>query len=267
MSGYSGNLAAFQTPPRPDGHRGVERVSIAGGLANQLMLHPSTIPFDRLWRRTPSPGMTSGALSPEKPFWCELGAYKVPDNMMLLIFDTRPDVYRPSGVAVGDAFPVISRSLSNVLGFTLTVDARVQGNIEFQLQPAPVVMSSQQAYPGGTGFNQAVQTVYGTVQQPSQFINSTQLALAQAGAFAGAAGSGLATQPQCPDRYGARDLPFTLYAESGQTVQSRCVVWQPLPIPIAFIEYRCSGLLIPQNIAKQMLEAVKYPQDNPEQIR
>jgi hypothetical protein len=217
-----------------------------------------------LYRRQASSGFTATNISPENPFTFEMGAYRVPDNMELFIMDMRPDVYRFGSISPSDFQPVHERSLSNILGFALTIDQKTHGNIDFQLEPAPIVQSAQHAYPGGSGLTNQVQTVYGVQTVPySGGATTLDFSDAQADSFANTAGPGIALQPQRPERYGARDLPFTLYAKSGQTVQVKCIIWHPIPIPIAFIEYTLSGIELPQLMAHEMVKAVDYPRQGP----
>lgn len=252
-----------------DTQRGFDgnRVMVAGGNTTAQLLHPTTMPFERLYRKLPSPGMFDPDVSPSNPFSVNLGAFRVPDNEMLAIFDLSGGVYQFNGNVPGDTEPVSPRSLSSLMGFSLSIDGRTQGNIQFQLEPGPINVQSNPAFPGGVGLSYPVQTIYGPIQTPFQQANIGDFTQAAADSFANASGPGTSTQPQREGRYGAKDIPFTLYAESGQTVAIRAVIWRPIPLPIAFLEYSIQGLLIPQNTLKEILNASKYPQRNRESIR
>lgn len=263
-------LGAIPTPGRaPSPQRGFDgnRTLPSGGGVLSNLLPPVTVPFEQLYRKQASNAMFSPDVSQVKHFTFEMGAYQVPANMTLLITDLRADLYRYSGVAVGDAVPVASRSLSNCLGFSLLVGQQTKGDITFELEPVPVVTQAQQAFPGTIGLPTTIQTAYGPVQGSFQADNLASFAVAQAGKFANAAGPGNAMQPQRPTRYGAANMPFTLYAYSGDVVQVKASIWKPLTLPIAFLEYSYSGILVPESQLREWCEGIKYPQKDADGIR
>ncbi len=224
-----------------------QRVQLAGGALNTLLVHPEVTPFEQLYRRLPSEGMFVPTVSPERPFVFELGAFRVPDTFDLLLFDLRPDIYRFQGVDPGDTVPVEARRFSSIMGFELTVDQRHLGNVLFQLDPVPIQTDTQAFAPEirSSEFTGVLQT------PPARFNISA------ASSFANAAGAGLSLLPQRPQRYGPLSVPFTLYVRSGQTVQVRCVIFRPIPSPIAFIEYDIAGLLLPDEWVSSMTECMK----------
>jgi hypothetical protein len=222
-----------------------QRVQLAGGELNTLLVHPEILPFEKLYRRLPEEGMFLPGVSPETPFVFELGAFRVPDTFELLMFDLRPDIFRFNGVDPGDTVPVEARRFSSIMGFEITIDQRHVGNVEFQLDPIPI-QSTPQAFTPEQGIGEFAGLL------PASAFN-----IAAANSFANAAGAGLSLNPQRPHRYGALSIPFTLYARSGQTVQIRCVIFRPIPSPIAFIEYDIGGLLLPDEWVTSMTECMK----------
>jgi len=230
------------------------RMQLAGGALASLMVNPSVTPFEQLYRRLPEEGMFLDSVSPENPFSFELGAFKVPDTMTLLLFDLRPDIYRFSGVDAGDTVPVEARRFSSVMGFQISVDQQQPGNLLYQLDPVPIQTFTQAfttpAVAAGAELPPALAALFGAAQ-------GSRFNIAGASSFASAAGTGTSLLPQRPTRYGAGSVPFTLYARSNQTVQIRCVVFQPIPSPIAFIEYDIAGMLIPELWVDQMTECMK----------
>jgi hypothetical protein len=221
------------------------RVVEAGGAVASQLLHPELTPFEQLYRRLPEEGMFSPSVSPERPFAFELGAFQVPARMALLLFDLRPDIYRFSGVDPGDYVPIERRRFGSLMGFDITVDQQHMGNIAFELDP---VYSADRLQAFGSSNaaadGQRKPACRGVVQPARE-----------------RGGSGNALQPQRPERYGALSIPFTLYARSQQTIQTRCVIFRPIPAPIAFIEYDIAGLLIPEYWLDQLLTAVKPVQE------
>ena len=226
-------------------HFDVQRFVSAGGALLDQMLHPGIVPFEQLYRRLPEEGMFNSAVSPSNPFTFEIGAFTVPETRALLIFDIRPDIYRFSGVDSGDYMPIENRRLGSIMGFDLTVDQRRTGEVKFEIDPVPIVRTSQQAFA-----NQ-------NTQAPT--FNTSQQAIANSNSFASAAGAGTGLLPQRHERYGALSIPFTIIARSKQTVQSRCIIFRPVPTPIAFIEYDIAGVLVPETWIDNMAEATKPP--------
>lgn len=221
-----------------------QRVQIAGGALSQLVVDPSITPFERLYRRLPEEGMFSQAVNPDNPFAFELGAFTVPETFSLLLFDLRPDIYRFSGIDAGDFMPVEARRFASRLGFQITVDQRQPGQLDFQLDPIAI---------------QTTQQAFTRIAPPSQIGGEGDIApasvfnIARSNSFAGAAGAGTSLMPQRPTRYGPQSVPFTLHVRSTQTVQLRCVVYQPIPSPIAFIEYDIAGMLMPSKVMDELM--------------
>jgi hypothetical protein len=230
-----------------------QRVQLAGGALGSLMVHPEITPFEQLYRRLPEEGMFLDDVSPETPFSFELGAFRVPQTFSLLLFDLRPDIYRFSGVDAGDTVPVEARRFSSIMGFQLTIDQRQPGNLLYQLDPAPI-QTFPQAFttpqPGLGELPPAIAAALG-------FAQDSRFNLAGATSFASAAGAGNSLLPQRPQRYGPLSAPFTLYVRSGQTVQIRCVIFNPIPSPIAFIEYDIAGFLMPEVWVNALTECMK----------
>jgi hypothetical protein len=225
-----------------------DRVTLAGGMMNTLLVHPSVTPFERLWRKLPEEGMFHPDVSPQQPFVGELGAFKVEGKMALLIFDLRPDIYRLSGVDAGDYVPVEQRRFNGQLGFDVAIDRRRDyTNMEYQLDPTPFPVQGTQGFQAAPG--------------TSDFFTAAQIG--EASSFGSVAGTGTALQPQRPARPGAPSIPYTIFAKPGQIVQFSIIVFRPLQSPIAFIEYDMAGLYMPNHIVNATLECVKPIADTP----
>jgi hypothetical protein len=192
-------------------------------------------------------------VSPENPFTFELGAFRAPDTFVLLLFDLRPDIYRFSGVDPGDTVPVEARRFSSILGFQISVDQRQPGNVEFQLDPVPIQQFPQAFTPAISGNSELPASIAAALGAQ----NNSRFNLAGATSFASASGAGSSLLPQRPTRYGPLSVPFTLYVKPGQTVQIRCVVYNPIPSPIAFFEYDIAGMLMPELWLNTMQECMK----------
>ena len=229
------------------------RVMLAGGALNSLLVNPEVVPFEQLYRRLPEEGMFLDSVTPERPFTFELGSFRAPETVCLALFDLRPDIYRFSGVDAGDTVPVEARRFSSVLGFQVSVDQAQPGNILYQIDPVPI-QTFQQAFTtpigGGAELSPAIAAALGAA-------NGSRFNIAAASSFASAAGAGTSLLPQRPTRYGPQNAPFTLYVRPGQTVQIRCVIFNPIPSPIAFIEYDIAGFMMPDTYLRSLTECMK----------
>ncbi len=230
-----------------------QRVIQAGGALQALVMDDATvIPFERLYRRLPEDGMFSAGVSPNRPFTFELGAFRVPNNYSLLLFDLRPDIYRLSGVDAGDFVPVEARRFGSIMGFDVNVDQqRSRMDLKFELDPIQIQTNRQAFTAQATPLNQQAALARPSSSDVS-FVTAGPQATPQSvynisasNSFANAAGVGSSLMPQRPRRPGALGIPFTMIVRATQTVQVQCVIFRRLPSPIAFIEYDISGLLVP----------------------
>lgn len=232
---------------------GASRVHLAGGALNSLLVNPEVVPFEQLYRRLPEEGMFLDSVTPETPFVFELGAFRVPQTFCLALFDLRPDIYRFSGVDPGDTVPVEARRFSSVMGFQISIDQAQPGNINFQLDPVPI-QTFTQAFTQPQAFDPELSPAVAAALGAAQ---GSRFNIGAASNFASAAGAGTSLLPQRPTRYGPLNAPFTLYVRSAQTVQIRCVIFQPIPSPIAFIEYDIAGFMMPEEYLRALTECMK----------
>jgi hypothetical protein len=228
-------------------------VQLAGGALNTLLVNPEVVPFEQLYRRLPEEGMFLDSVSPESPFVFELGAFRAPQTFCLALFDLRPDIYRFSGVDAGDTVPVEARRFSSILGFQISVDQSQPGNINYQLDPVPIQTFTEAFTQPQAGFGELPPAIAAQLGQSQ----GARFNIGAASNFATAAGAGTSLLPQRPTRYGPQNAPFTLYVWSGQTFQVRCVIYNPIPSPIAFIEYDIAGFLVPEVYMRSLLECMK----------
>lgn len=222
-----------------------DRVVVAGGeLGSQILTQEYQI-FERLYRSEPEEGMFDPSVSPNNPFEFSMGAFQVPPNMSLLLFNLRPDIYRFSGVDPGDFVPVEARRFGSIMGFELKVAEQHVGDVDFQIDPVAIQRTSSQAYQS---------------TNLTATANQGQFARAAAGVLAVAQGSSKMLLPQRPTRYGAPDpIPFTIFVSAGQVVEARCSIFRPVPTPIAFVEFDLSGVLVPTNYMTDLSRAVSPP--------
>jgi len=186
--------------------------------------------FEQMYRVLPPRGMY-GAI-PSKPLTFTMGAFKVPQSMVLVVLDYSFDIYRFSGQGAGDFIPVEPNRLSTQVGWDIKVDNQRPSNLRFQLLPQ-VQSQTQQAFPV---------TTPGAPVQPFQFD------LARAQASQGPVGPALALMPQRRHRDGLLQIANQYVARSSAVLSVTCSVLNQIPIPIGFFEADICGMLLPQNV-------------------
>lgn len=252
-------------PPRPEpashGRPCATPVVQSGGALASLLMHPSFVPFEQMYRKLPEEGMFTA--TPQRNFKFELGAFQVPVSMTFLFVDYSFRVYRLSGAAAGDTVPLEDRRLSTLFGFDVKIDAYRKGNLRYELDPTPIEATKQAYNPppsGGTIASGNDPTARFGVFPPSSAPQGATQAQFNAAPFARSAapgGAGLSLLPQRSERQGALPLPFTYLVESNQRVQFECTIFKPIPIPLAFFELDVTGFLMPANVVNTLLAGLK----------
>jgi hypothetical protein len=254
-------------PPRPDpassgGPCSLTRVAQAGGAISQLLVHPSFVPFEQLYRKLPEQGVFTATA--ERNFVFELGAFEVPQQMAFLLLDYSFQIHRLSGAVAGDTVPLERERLATLLGYDVKINETRKGNLLFELDPQPISATQEAFAPQQTGG-----TIIGTSPTRAGIVPTfpsgsgpqpatpAQFAAANFQRVASPAGPGLSLLPQRPTRQGALDVPFTYVAYENQRVAFQVVIFKPIPIPLAFFEVDVTGMLVPQNVLADMFEGMK----------
>jgi len=256
-------------PRAPSQACNATRVIQAGGDLVSLLLHPSVTPFERIWRRLPSEGIHLATRA--RPFTFEVGAFRVPQNMALLVAEYKFDVFRFNGASPWDMVPMETRRLPLSVGYDLNFDQYRKGNLQVEILPVPAPTQQEAFTPTPTGgtvmsgksvspldlFGQAgtAPPAITTVYDSTSGSGPNAAALSQASIPALGAGNALLPQDQ-EEQQGPRRLPFTFYARENQAVQLRVAVFGTIPIPIAFFESRLKGYLMPLNTLDMLLRSV-----------
>lgn len=257
------------TPPRPDpassgGPCSLTRVAQAGGAISQLLVHPSFVPFEQLFRKLPEQGVFTA--TPERNFIFELGSFEVPQQMAFVLLDYSFNIHRLSGAAAGDTVPIERERLATLMGYDVKINNTRKGNLMYELDPQPIEATQEAFAPQQTGGTilsapsapptPGVLPIFpdGSGPQPA---TPLQFSAASFQRVASPAGPGLSLLPQRPQRQGARDVPFTYVATENQRVTFEVVIFKPIPIPLAFFEVDATGMLVPQNVLSDMFDGMK----------
>lgn len=210
------------------------RITLAGNQILSLVTPDLVTPVERVYRRNPLAGTYTA--TPSRPFTFELGAFTVPKQKVLVVLDYRFGIYVPSGIVPGDVEELQDRRLSVSVGWDFKIIEKRDQDLAYQLEPIDPALLTQLNAPGNNpGF------IPGSgVSQPSPYVFQSQ----NSNNFASATGSALSTQPQRHRRDAQLTMPFTYAAMENQRVNLSCVVFRPIPIPVAFFESEFSGFLM-----------------------
>lgn len=252
--------------PQPTGAfvLGAHRFTLVGGELLSRIVDPQFTVFEQLYRRYPNEAVY--AATPERNARFTLGTFQVPTAMAFVMTDYRFDIYRQNGATPGDYVPIEERRLSTQVGYDVSVNAFRRDNINYQLDPSAITAANKARAPGapfggsidnGATFNGLQPAPSGwPMSSPPRGSNAAQRARARQRAVTGPSGVGTATLPQRTEHVGARNLPYTMIVKETDVVSFDVVVWRPIPIPLAFFEVTCAGLLMPaQDLSSYLLGA------------
>jgi len=290
-------LGLGKAPPQPEpaahfNPTTIQRVLQAGGELAARFMHPTFLPFEKLFRKFPQQGVFTA--TPQNNFVLELGSFRVPQQMAFALVDYRFDLYRLSGAAAGDWVPLEERRLSGQIGYDVLIADYRKANLTYELDPTeiqatkeaseqppsagiiaagaefnnnqPPQIGGPPAYPFAPFPTPASLDPAGTFSDPTKRGNPlfspssgpfgatlTDFANARAAAASSPGGPGLSLLPQRHERLGPLPLPFTLMVRENQRVTFKAVVFRPVPIPLAFFEVDVTGVLMPANVADSLL--------------
>lgn len=246
----------------------------AGGALAGLLLHPSVIPFQQIFRVNPPTGIFSASKS--RPVIMTIGAFVVPAQMMLALAEYRFRPYRFDGLLPGDAVPLEDRRLSLEIGNTVPISASSQrGNISAQIIPGTLPRPQDTTFAGmNAGAAVGGQPLFGELatfegEPPNiyttgeatdargvappvayvQPVNPKQFVLS-------AQGDALIPSSNDPTQ-GSERLPFTYYVPERTPVSLQVTVFAPIRTPIAFFEGVLMGVLADTRALEAFLEQVR----------
>jgi len=223
----------------------LNRVLQVAGPFSEYTRHPELEDFESQFRVEPDDSWFSQDRSPQSPIQFEVGAITTGDNQMLLIYDYSVDVWGFSGVNPHDFEPLEDGRHSGSFGYVLRINGSSPGALRYRLDPVspnlrPLAPQIQNALPNAS-YNPGAD-VY---------------ARAFAEQFASAAGFGASVHPQTPGRYGARDVPFTLFVQPNAAMDVTGVIFNPIESPIAFVQARLSGYVVSAKLGQKIVDDLR----------
>jgi hypothetical protein len=216
-----------------------------GGQVLSKLLHPAFTIAEELYRKLPEEAFFSPELNSQNPYQFELGAFEVPDGMVLWIMDYEFSVWRPSGVDPGDIIKAAESRFSGQMGWDLTLNQRRVAHLRYELDPSPISLARQAFAPRLTDYG------------PGRNGETAAFDLSKANSFAATSSQGLSLLPVRSKVQGARNVPFTIIAEQNTRVALDCVIFKTIRAPIAALQGTWSGYLLHDQLAQSLLERVR----------
>jgi hypothetical protein len=185
--------------------------------------------FERHFRKAPDPNFY---VNLPGGFTFELGGLAPQRDQVLLITSYKISAARIAGIAAGDTVPVEPERFATCWGFDITVGGTRQRNCTYEIDPQPIAVGQQAtlSVPSGRGGS------------------PTYYARQRANAYAQRSGAGSSLLPFRAERYGAPSGPFTIVVKDGASVSVRCAIFKPIPVPLAYVEVRLAGYLLPDTL-------------------
>jgi hypothetical protein len=202
--------------------------------------HPSFTTFEEMYRALPEDSWFDPQVSPSRPVQFQLGAFKVPRDQFLWIYDYEFKIYRQSGLDPGDMVPAEAGRFNGNLGFDVTLSGRRVSHLLYQLDPVPVQLNPQ------------------TFDRPAgQAANVAQFNRSTAQSFAATASPGLSLLPVRRERQGSTVSPFTMIARPNDSLGLSVVIFRTITSPITAIEGRAMGYLISSAVGNALIERLR----------
>lgn len=200
------------------------------GAVYGLVQHPMFAAYERQFRKEPD----ANFYTPQQGgFKFEVGGLRAPKQHALLLTGYKIEAARLSGVTPGDTQLVEPGRLSTVWGFDLRVAGIRDRNCQYELEPVPIQAGQQ-----------ATETIpaTGRVGKDSKYVRD------RAAQYAVPGGAGRSLLPFRAARYGSPQGPFTIILREGAALDMACIIFKPIPIPLAYVEFTVSGYEIPNTL-------------------
>ena len=201
------------------------------------------VPFDRVFRARSDDSFYDPDRSPSNTFQFSIGAVRVPENNVLLIMDYSFDAAKVCGANASDTIPLEQERMSTLFGFDINVNGIRQRDCAYEIDPVPIQATRAQfEYTGTTG---------GRTPTPSYFNR------VQGASFAPGGGAANALMPNMPRMFGPTDAPFTIAVPPNGYIAGECVIFRPIPVPLAYVEFSVSGYFVTKTIWERFIQQIQ----------
>lgn len=221
------------------------RISEIGAMLAKWARNPELKPYEEVFRAEPNEAWFDFARDPDHPTQFEIATVRPERGQSILLFDYEVVPYAFSAVTALDYEPLPDNMISGVFGYYMKINGLDPGQLKYRLQPLDSTIRPQ-----SLRFNQSL-------QKGLNQLTADDFAISQADSYASAAGYGTGLHPQTSKPYGARHAPFTEYIHDDEVLSVGGVVYEPIDLPLAFVEVRLAGYKCSSALAKQIVTALR----------
>lgn len=236
-----GSPLASTNPLVPEAPR-VQVVNPLGSMYEHFQ-HPMFDPFERQFRVQPTDAFFDPDRSPSNPFTFSIGGFKAAKDQFLVVLGYRFSAAK-FGLTSGDTVPLEDGRMGLLWAFDLDVDGRRDRQCQYEIDPVPI-STTRAAFELVAGTNGS------RTQQAAYFDKNA------ANSFAITAGPGKSALPFQSQHFGPQAPAFTIMVRPNQTIQGSCIIFRPLEVPLAYVQFDVSGYILPPNLVERFQREVQ----------
>ena len=256
----------------PDGRQMVHAIKPGGALAD-LLLYPSFVPLEQLYRKFPPEGIFRATRT--NPCTIEIGAFVVPPKQTFILAEYEFQPFRLNGLLPGDLLPVEPRRFATQLGYDVNFTQSRRGNIQAEMLPSRAPTTARAAFqapalagvafqgpqvnfpplPNAPPFANLYTKPAGSTANDIPPLSEVDVERARSAIVTNPAGSAL-WPPTARERQGPTAMPFTFEINEADSVQVRVTVFDAIRIPIVFFESRIAGYLVPTDTLRELMKGL-----------
>jgi len=215
------------------------RVSEIGQMLAKWARNPALRPYEEIFRAEPNEAWFDPLRAPDNPTQFEIGSLQPGKGQSYVIMDYSVQPYGFSGLTPNDFDDLEDNRISGSFGYTLTRNGQAPGILRYFLDPVNSTIRQQSLQ-------------MSSKKNPLDFraLTADDFVRSAAAQYASAAGFGTAVHPQTAGRYGGRIMPFGDFCHEDEIMAVQGVVYRTIEVPLAFVQVRFSGFMLPSELAK-----------------